>query len=606
MLVPRYNARPHDMSRLSDITHRIQERVRESMAHNENQVFMGLTLVIGAVVGLVIVAFIVVTDSLEAWLYAEGAAQWRRLVTPIAATLFVGYLLYRFFPDARGSGVPQTKAAMFARRGLIPGRTVIGKFIASSVTLASGIALGREGPSVQMGAGLASTIGRGLGLSGDKLQMLVPVGAAAALAAAFNTPLAAILFALEEIMGNLHAPILGSVVVSVFTSLFVMRLLLGNEPLFHVPEYEAVHSAEFIVYALLGIVGGLVSVFFVKLMLRMREKFLSMPRRTRWLQPAAGGVVVGVLTFTLPLIFRFDFRFGHHTVGEALNGSLPLSQMVILLVLSVFATAVCYASGNAGGIFGPSLFMGAMVGGSLGAVAHGYFPDMTATPGAYALVGMGTAFAGILRVPMVSVIMIFELTHDYAIIVPLMISNLISFFVSYKFQKTPLYEALALQEGIHLPTSESEKRHLQVRLAMRPPHETFSSDMTVADCIERAGHSSMRAWPVTDKNGVWGVVSLEQLEKAHDEDGSDAKVGNLLDSRPFPHLHADHSLDLALERMGKVGYDLLPVVSRANVHEMEGVCSLLDVLRAFGVHGRQPGAPPDADDVAEDVDRRGA
>ncbi len=585
------------MSRLSDITHRIQERVRELMAQNENQVFMGLTFVIGAVVGLVIVAFIVVTDSLEAWLYAEGTAHWRRLVTPIAATLFVGYLLYRFFPEARGSGVPQTKAAMFARRGLIPLRTVFGKFIASSVTLASGITLGREGPSVQMGAGLASSIGRGLGLSGDKLQMLVPVGAAAALAAAFNTPLAAILFALEEIMGNLHAPILGSVVVSVFTSLFVMRLLLGNEPLFHVPAYDSVHPAEFIVYALLGIVGGLVSVFFVKLMLRMREKFLNMPRRTRWLQPAAGGVVVGVLAFTLPGIFRF----GHSTVGEALNGSLPLSQMVILLALSVFATAVCYASGNAGGIFGPSLFMGAMVGGSLGAVAHGYFPEITASPGAYALVGMGTAFAGILRVPMVSVIMIFELTQDYAIIVPLMISNLISFFVSYKFQKTPLYEALALQEGIHLPTSESEKRHLQVRLAMRPPHETFSSDMTVADSIERAGHSSMRAWPVTDKNGVLGVVSLEQLEKAYDEDRSDAKVGDLLDSRAFPHLHADHSLDLALERMGKAGYDLLPVVSRANVHEMEGVCSLLDVLRAFGVHGRPPGGPDDAaHDAAHD------
>ena len=151
-------------------------------------------------------------------------------------------------------------------------------------------------------------------------------------------------------------------------------------------------------------------------------------------------------------------------------------------------------------------------------------------------------------------------------------------------------DILALQEGIHLPTSESEKRLLQVRLAMRPPHETFSADMTVADSIERASHSSMRAWPVTDKNGVWGVVSLEQLEKALDEKRSDAKVGDLLDSRTFPHLHADHSLDLALERMGKAGYDLLPVVSRANVHEMEGVCSLLDVLRAFGVHGRQPGA----------------
>ena len=498
------------MSRVSDFTHRIQDRVRELMAQNENQVFMVLTIVIGAVVGLTIVAFILVTDGLETLLYAEGGARWRRLVTPILATLGVGFLLQRFFPDARGSGVPQTKAAMFARRGVIPFRTVVGKFLTSSMTLASGIALGREGPSVQIGGGLASSLGRGLGLAGDKIQMLVPIGAAAALAAAFNTPLAAILFALEEIVGNLHAPILGSVVVSVFTSLFVMRLILGNDPLFEVPAYETVHPGEFIVYALLGVIGGLVSVVFVKFMLRMRERFLSMPRRTRWLQPAAGGVVVGVMAFTLPEIFRF----GYGTVGQALNGTLPPTQMAALVVLGVIATAVCYASGNAGGIFGPSLFIGAMVGGTLGSIVHGYFPDYTASPGAYALVGMGTTFAGILRVPMVSVIMIFELTHDYAIIVPLMISNLISFFVSYKFQKTPLYEALALQQGIHLPTSESEKRHLQVRLAMRPPHETFETNMTVAECLERAGHSSMRAWPVIDKKRRLGYRVVDATRES--------------------------------------------------------------------------------------------
>ncbi len=234
-----------------------------------------------------------------------------------------------------------------------------------------------------------------------------------------------------------------------------------------------------------------------------------------------------------------------------------------------------------------------MVGGTVGSVAHSYFPDYVASSGAYALVGMGTAFAGILRVPMVSVIMIFEITQNYTIIVPLMISNLISFFVSYRLQRVPIYEALALQEGIHLPTSESAKRHLQVRLAMRPPHESFTMDMTVTDCLDRAGHSGQRAWPVLDKSGVWGVVSLVQLEKALDEDRGESKVGMLLEGRKFPHLHADHSLDLALERMGSSGCDLLPVVSRANVHEMEGVCTLLEVLRAFGVHGTPPGVPPE-------------
>lgn len=572
------------VSRIAGWTHRLQGRVRDLMVRNEDQVVLALTLVIGAIVGSLVVAFIVVTDSIEDALYQPGGPRWRLLVTPVVATLIAGYLLYRFFPEARGSGVPQTKAALFARQGHISFRTACGKFLCSSITLASGVALGREGPSVQIGGGVASTLGRVLGLSSDKIQRLVPVGAAAALAAAFNTPIAAVLFALEEIMGNLHAPILGSVVIGSATSWMVLRLFLGDEPLFHVPAYQVVHPVEFIIYAVLGVVGGLVSVAFVKLMLRMRERFLSMRRKTRWAQPAAGGLAVGILAFGVPGYFRF----GYFTVGEALNNHMPLSHMAALVAMSVLVTALCYASGNAGGIFGPSLFMGAMVGGTLGSIVHAQFPDVTGTPGAYALVGMGTAFAGILRVPMVSVIMIFEITHDYAIIVPLMISNLISFFVSYKLQHEPIYEALALQEGIHLPTSESTKRHLEVRFAMRPPRETFNMDMTVAECLERAGHSNMRAWPVIDPNGVWGVVSLRQLEAALDGDEGSRKMSEILDSRNFPHLHADHSLDLALERMGSTGYDLLPVVSRANIHEMEGVCSLLDVLRAFGVRGQQP------------------
>jgi CIC family chloride channel protein len=224
-----------------------------------------------------------------------------------------------------------------------------------------------------------------------------------------------------------------------------------------------------------------------------------------------------------------------------------------------------------------------MVGGTMGSVVNSLFPEYSASPGAYALVGMGTAFAGILRVPMTSVIMIFEVTHDYAIIVPLMISNLISFFVSYRLQRQPIYEALALQEGIHLPTTESSQRHLQVRLAMHAPRETFSAGITIAEAIERAGHSNLRAWPITDERGVWGVVSLTQLEEAMGEERGESRLSEFINVRRFPHVHADHSLDLALERMGATGYDLLPVVSRANVHELEGVVSLLDVLKAFGV-----------------------
>jgi CIC family chloride channel protein len=346
---------------------------------------------------------------------------------------------------------------------------------------------------------------------------------------------------------------------------------------------------EFAFYALLGVVGGLVSVAFVKLLLRMRERFLNMPRWTRWAQPAVGGLMVGALALMWPEVLGVGYQY----VGDALNGNMALKLMALLVVLKVVATATCYASGNAGGIFGPSLFIGAMVGGTVGSVVHAFAPEYTATPGAYALVGMGTAFAGILRVPMTSVIMIFEVTHDYHIIVPLMISNLISFFVSYKLQRQPIYEALARQEGIHLPTTETGQRHLQVRLAMHAPGESFAPETTVAEALERAGRSSLRAWPITDERGVWGVVSLQQLEKAVEDGEGDERISGLVDSRNFAHVHADHSLDLALERMGSTGYDLLPVVSRANIHELEGVVTLLDVLKAFGVReSRTPSFGP--------------
>jgi CIC family chloride channel protein len=557
---------------------RLQTWVRQSTRRNEEQVFLVLTLVLGALVGLVIVAFIVVTENLGEWLHPPGGAPWRRILIPTLGALIGGILLFRFFPEARGSGIPQTKAAIFARRGFISLKTVIGKFTCSTVSLASGVALGREGPSVHVGAGIASVFGRTLGLKPEKVQSLVTVGSSAALAAAFNTPIAAVLFSLEEVMGNLHAPVLGSVVLSSATAWLTLRLLLGDEPLFHVPEYQLVHPMEFAFYALLGVVGGLASVAFVKLLLRMREKFLGMPRWSRLIQPAVGGLVVGLLALMWPEVLGVGYQY----VNDAMNGNMALKLMALLVVLKIVATATCYSSGNAGGIFGPSLFIGAMVGGTVGSVVNMLAPEYTASPGAYALVGMGTAFAGILRVPMTSVFMIFEVTRDYHIIVPLMISNLISFFVSYRLQRMPIYDALSRQEGIHLPTTETAQRHLQVRLAMHAPRESFAPDTTVAEAVERAGRSSMRAWPLLDQKGVWGVVSLAQLEEVYQED-REKRLKEVVDSRYFPHVHADHSLDLALERMGSTGFDLLPVVSRANIHELEGVVSLLDVLKAFGV-----------------------
>jgi len=547
----------------------------------EEQVFLVLTLLIGALVGLMAVAFIVLTVRVGSRLYPMGGAAWHRVLVPVAGSLLMGYLLYRYFPDARGSGVPQTKAALYAREGRITASTMFGKFFCTSATLASGIPLGREGPTVQVGAGIASVLARNLGLRPEKVKALIPVAAAAAIAAAFNTPLAAVLFALEEVVGDLHAPVLGSVVLASATSWAMLRLVLGNDPLFKVPQYQLVNPWEFAIYAVLGVAGGLVSVAFTKLLLGMRERFLKFPRKTLPFQPVVGGIVVGVMGWFVPQVLGV----GYEQVGAVLNGGMALKLMVVLLVLKLFAVTTSYASGNAGGIFGPSLFLGAMLGGAIGSAAHSLFPHYAATPGAYALVGMGTVFAGIVRAPMTSVVMIFEITRDYAVIVPLMISNLVSLFIVSRLQKQPIYESLARQDGIHLPTAETRQQegHRQVILVMRPAAEVLAADMTVEDALEKIRSSESTAWPVSDDRGLVGVLSFGKLQQAATA-GSEAKqIKELLDGADFPHLHVDHPLSLALERMGAVQVNALPVVNRANMHKLEGIVTLKDVLALYGV-----------------------
>src|ERR1700733_9708607 len=549
----------------------------------EEQVFLVLTLVIGALVGLTVVAFIWFTEHVAQRVYPVGSPGWHRFFAPVIGSLAMGYLLFKYFPDARGSGVPQTKAALYARGGYISLSTVLGKFFCTSAALASGIPLGREGPSVQVGAGLSSLLGRALGLSPDKVKALIPVGAAAAIAAAFNTPLAAVLFALEEVVGDMHAPVLGSVVLASATSWAMLRLLLGNDPLFKVPNYQVVSPWEFLLYALLGVLGGFMSVAFTKFLTWMRAQFLRLPRKSAWIHPLAGGLLVGIMGWFVPQTLGVGYGY----VGSALNGGMLLKLMLLLLLLKFFAVTTAYASGNAGGIFGPALFLGAMLGGSLGTIAHGFWPNHVATSGVYALVGMGTAFAGIIRAPMTSVVMIFETTRDYAVIVPLMISNLVSFFISSQFQPEPIYEVLAHQDGIHLPGAESRSVEGQRRVicAMRPATEVLDADLTVQDAIEKIQTSGHHAWPVTDRSGVVGIVSLRTLQKAMADSGARGTLKEAVDSGEFPHLHVDQPLSVPLELMGTTHLDVLPVVSRADIHKLEGVVTLQEVLNFYGFGG---------------------
>ena len=508
----------------------IGERVPRSLrfwntdlSGHQDKILLILSLVVSALVGLVVVGFVVLTERLGSALINAGP--WKRLLFPLGGSLLGGWLLYYVFPDARGSGIPQTRAALILRNGFISLRTALGKFICSSISLGSGVALGREGPSVQIGGGIASVAGRRLGLGPAEIRSLVPVGTAAAVAAAFNTPLAAVLFTLEEILADLHARVVGSVVIGAATSWIVLRLILGDEPLFHVPAYQLVHPVEFLIYALLGLAGGIVSTVFVKALLWQRQFFRQIPSRWQAFVPGIGGLIVGLLAILEPGVLGV----GYNLVSEALNSQLALSAMLLLLSLKVIATSSCYGTGNAGGIFGPSLFIGAMLGGSIGQFAHAQLPALTGSAGAYALVGMGAAFAGIVQTPMTSVIMIFEITRDYTIIVPLMIANLCSYFLAQRLQRIPVYEALSQQDGVQMPSSHHRPEPLTVQEAMVPAED--------------------------------GDVTLTAL----------------------PAVHPDETLDAALQKMAATGHPHLRVHHREG-GGLAGVLRKADVFGAYEQH----------------------
>lgn len=499
----------------------------------ENQTFLAVTIVVGILAGLAAVLFSLTIEVVGRALFGLAPSAARLFLIPPLVSLLTGVLLTFVFLGVRGSGVPQTKAAYHLDDGIIGWPVPLGKFLTGALCIGSGHSMGREGPSVQIGAGLASAIGQSLKLSPDRVRELVPVGAAGALSAAFNTPVAAVLFTLEEIIGNMNAPLIGSTVIASVAAVVVERSILGNAPLFHVPAYHLVHPAELGAYAGLGIIGGAVSVVFCKGLLALRAGFARLPPATRWLQPAIGGVAIGALLLVTPAIMGV----GYDVVDQALNSGLLVRTMALLCVLKMIATTISYASGNAGGIFAPTLYIGAMAGGALGVLVHTYAPFPTADPGAYALVGMGALFAGIIRAPMTSVFMIFEITQDYQILVPLMVANMMSFVISRHYQPEPVYHALLRQDNVHLPRAlERSPAGRTARDVMRP-------------------------------------LKLGDADMVRDES---------------VHVHPDHPLDVVLERLASA-QGTLAVVDRRDTRRVLGIISresLFDTVIPRG--GEQP------------------
>lgn len=556
-------------------------RLGAQLSYNEERFFLILAIFIGIFAGMAVVCFRVTMEWTHLFLLGSSITPTltRAFLAPSLTGLVIAGLVFTVFGGARGSGLNQTKAALYVSDGYIPFRTVIGKFITATLAIGSGHSLGPEDPSLQIGAGLASALGQNLKLSRKKLRLLAPVGAAAGLAAAFNAPISAVLFVIEEVIGHWSAGILGAVVLSAVSSVVVMRSFLGAEPLFRIPPTNVSRWQELLAYAALGILGGLASVAFSQGIGWLRPKMKAFPVKAQFFQPAIAGLLLGCIAAAgFPQVMGAGYDF----MDQAMHGQFPWQVLAILACLKIVSTTLSYCSGTPGGMFAPTLFIGAMLGGAVGTVERLLFPNLTGSVGTYALVGMGVLFAGFLRAPITSVFMALEVSGDYSIILPVLVANMLSYLISRQLQKVPVLEVITRQDGLYLPALEEEREHesLLVEDAMREPIVSpFDGKQTVAWARTIAGAEPGGKFLVIRDERKWSVVTYEELEELI----SDGKAGQSLDAvlpdRAVPYLYPDQDLDVALGYTQE--WTMIPVVSRTNNMRIQGILELADVLRAY-------------------------
>lgn len=559
---------------------------------SESQRVFILTLIVGAVCGVVAVSFHLSILWVEGLLIdramdAPAPLQtWLTIFTPAFGGLIGGILLYYVVPGARGSGIPQVKVAYEIKGGRLPFRDAVGKFVIGALQIGSGGSLGREGPTVHICAGVASALGRVAALSQNNLRRMLPVGAAAGIAAAFNAPIAAVTFTIEEVVGDLDQTILSGVIVAAAIAAAIERGILGEHPVFTINQnYGLNYASSLFWYAILGIVAAFVSLLFSEGLLKVRKWFGQLHWVPVWARPAVGGLVTGILA--IAAIYFLDTRGvtggGYATLSLALSASLPLKVMAALCLMKLAATVFSYSSGGAGGIFAPSLFVGGMLGGVVGFFDVHFFNHPENQIGAFALVGMGAVFAGVVRAPITSVLIIFEMTGSYGLILPLMIANMTSYAIAKHFRGLPIYEALLVQDNIHLPHRSKKDSHalekLTVAEAMTRNPVTIHAGMSLTAALEKVQSHDFPVLPVIETDGrCVGLITRARLERNIAEKLSRSTVREI--AAPAAHAFPDWSLSRAIVEMHHAQQIKLCVVERHSHNKLIGILTMSDVVRA--------------------------
>jgi CIC family chloride channel protein len=491
-----------------------------------------------------------------------AAAPWYfKLIPPAAGALIVGPLVYYLAREAKGHGIPEVMNAVSNEGGRIRPRVALIKILASAITIGTGGSVGREGPIVQIGSSLGSSIGRALGFEGNRLVVLLGCGAAAGMAATFNAPIAGVILAVEVIIGTASISVFSPLVVASVMGTVVARMWLGNEPAFmNVPEYELVSMIELPLYVALGIAAGLVAFVFIR-GIALLEDLWGLIKLPVWIVAPLGGAAIGGIALVFPQVMGV----GYEQIDIALQGKGTLWVLLALVLVKIFATGTTLGSGGSGGVFAPSLLIGACLGGAFGMGVEALFPGQTAHSGAYALVGMGAVVAAATHAPITAILILFELTSNYTIILPLMLACIVATVLSSRLSSTSIYTIKLVRQGRRLRSSSEAElmRNTKVRRILRPFPDTMPPQTPLKQVFRRSLDGSMlHQYIVDDENHLLGVITLRRLKTLFGEEGLEEAplVAADVMKSPVTAVNLDDTLEAAMAHLSRLDVEMLPVV----------------------------------------------
>jgi CIC family chloride channel protein len=585
----------------------------DRLAPPEGLLLLTLSTIIGAATGFAAVFFIRLIALIQNRSYSTvqflfpHLGLWSYVTVPVMGALLVGPLIAWFAREAKGHGVPEVMEALVLRGGRIRPRVAVAKIVASALCIGTGGSAGREGPIVQVGSTLGSFIGQLLHLSDDRIKNLVACGAAAGIAATFNAPIAGVVFAIEVLMSGLQVRMFGNVVIAAVSASIVSQLFLGARPAFSVPTYTLHSPFTLFFYLLLGLAAALVGIMFIRMLAWFEDVFDD------WhfplaLKPAVGALLLGILGYFymqlpgigfsgitefqlgMPLIENIPHVYGagFTFIEEALHGSVNFWLLALLVVLKPLATSFTLGSGNSGGVFAPSLFTGAMLGGAMGSVFASWKPELAGPPGAYALVGMAAVFAACARAPLTAMLIVFEMSNDYSLILPLMVAAVTASYLAQALFPESIYTIKLTRRGIHFAQGRDMDimQGVQVGEVMNDEPMTIEKNKTLAELYQKFQETHFLGFPVLDEQGkLWGIVTLQDMEKALSQSAVNLrglKVEDVAVANPVT-VYADEPIWSAIQKMAPRDLARLPVVGRDEEGRLLGLISRSDILRAYDV-----------------------